>query len=675
MMQKRTRFMELVIVVLVLLAVANSSAKAQTPEFRAFWADVWSIGYRSISDIDDMVSRAVEGNYNAILPQVLAYHDDSGNSHGAYWNSGIVPKANDIVGDIDPLAELCSRAHAQGIEVHAWIIPYRVCLSWPPSGNLILSEPDNSKWIMTDLAHMDQGPSKIDGIYTLDPGSPDAQEYIVSIVRELVTDYDIDGIHFDRIRYSQTDAGYPSDASYTRSGLARYYQITGETITPGINYGPWNDFRRREVTELVRRVRAEIPYIRTNGQQPLRFSAALVTWGDAPSNFPSTSAYQLFQNWEEWMELGFLDTAIPMTYYDQDTYPTWYRNWVDKEMIWAHDRHMVVGQALYRNDFADSITQMQYARTKGADGICSFSYYETVDGGNSWSWYSFVRNNFYTAPVSTPTMPWRDPAVATEGTLWGRVTDTTSGDAVDDATVEVGSLDAVQTDGNGYYVVTLIPDLVGGTDYAISVTKSGLPSASHPAAIIFAGDLVGYDFELGTGPPTIEVIPTSIDRTVIFGNNLPDDSFTVRNVGDGVLNYTISDNADFLSVSSRQGTSSGELDTIDIYYETSKLAYGYHNAIITVEDAAATNTPEIITVAILVDYDGIPGDLDDDGDVDQEDFGIVQSCLTGPAVGPPAPGCEGANLDGDLDVDQDDIAKFQQCISGPNVSGNPNCAF
>jgi len=336
---------------------------------------------------------------------------------------------------------------------------------------------------------------------------------------------------------------------------------------------------------------------------------------------------------------------------------------------------MVVGQAIYQNDFADSITQMQYARDKLADGICSFSYYETLDGGNDWTWYSVVRNNLYTTEVSTPTMSWRDPATATEGTLWGRVTDTSTGDVVDDATVQVGSLDAVQTDGNGYYVVTLIPDLVGGTNYAISVTKSGLPSASHPAAIIFAGDLVRYDFELGAGLATLEVIPTSIDRTVTFGNNLPDDSFTVRNVGDGVLNYTISNNVNWLSVSSGQGTSSGELDTIKIYYDTSGLVYGYHTAIITVEDAAATNTPVIITVTILVDYDGIPGDFDDDGDVDQEDFGIIQSCLTGPAVGPPAPGCEDANLDGDLDVDQDDVAKFQLCISGPNVPGDHNCAY
>ncbi|UCG17094.1 MAG: hypothetical protein JSV19_03495, partial [Phycisphaerales bacterium] len=82
------------------------------PEFRAFWADAFHAGYKSTDQIDTMISMAVAGNYNAVIPEVLAYQDNVGSGHGAYWNSSIIPKAADIVGDIDPLAYLVEQAHA-----------------------------------------------------------------------------------------------------------------------------------------------------------------------------------------------------------------------------------------------------------------------------------------------------------------------------------------------------------------------------------------------------------------------------------------------------------------------------------------------------------------------------------------------------------------------------------
>jgi hypothetical protein len=67
----------------------------------------------------------------------------------------------------------------------------------------------------------------------------------------------------------------------------------------------------------------------------------------------------------------------------------------------------------------------------------------------------------------------------------------------------------------------------------------------------------------------------------------------------------------------------------------------------------------------------VPGDLDRDGDVDQEDFGLFQLCLNGDyAVGP---ACAGASLNGDGFVDGQDMTLFQRCISGPNVPGAPGC--
>lgn len=83
-------------------------------------------------------------------------------------------------------------------------------------------------------------------------------------------------------------------------------------------------------------------------------------------------------------------------------------------------------------------------------------------------------------------------------------------------------------------------------------------------------------------------------------------------------------------------------------------------------------TPEIDAV-VRVDADAAPPDLDCDRDVDGDDYDLFESCATGPAVGPPAPGCERADLDNDGDVDHADFSVLQRCFSGADVPANPTC--
>lgn len=473
---------------------------AVPPQLRAFWADVFHYGLQNASQIDQMISLAVQGNYNAIFAEVLAYHDNPVGSHGAYWRSNIVARSSYVTDSFDPLAYMVQKAHANGIELHCWLVAFRVSTAWPPVGNSFLAS--HPEYFMVPRASIGAGPVKVGSDYVLDPGSPDAQEYLVSIVRELVSNYEIDGINWDYIRYTQTDAGYPADSSYANSGLKRFQRITGRTDVPAATGDTqWNDFRRRTIDELVRRVRAEIPSI-ANPRQPLRYTADLVTWGDAPSSFTSSSAYTLFSNWEYWLRMGWLDGGAPMCY-DREynsTQALYYRHWVDKCMIWRYDRHMYVGQAAYLNTMAGSVTQMAYAYDKGAEGTSNYSYYVTVDanmdgtGEHDVGWYPYVQANLFNEPAPTPSMPWRSPATATEGTLWGRVT--MGGAPVDDAVVQVGTLTAVRTDANGYYVVTLIPATASGTSYEVSAA-SGDDSATQTGVQVVAGDVRRADIVLG----------------------------------------------------------------------------------------------------------------------------------------------------------------------------------
>jgi hypothetical protein len=86
--------------------------------------------------------------------------------------------------------------------------------------------------------------------------------------------------------------------------------------------------------------------------------------------------------------------------------------------------------------------------------------------------------------------------------------------------------------------------------------------------------------------------------------------------------------------------------------------------------------PETIA-GVNVDAEGctpaVPGDLNEDGDVDSADLGAFEACVSGPAL-PFANGCEAADFDGDDDVDQEDFGILQRCFSGEGTPADPNCA-
>lgn len=679
----------------VLVATVSSRPALAEAEFRAVWADAFREGFKSPSEVDDLIMRCIQGRYNAIIAEVLAFHSTGANGHGAYWNSSIVPKASDISSGFDPLAYLCQQAHANGIEVHAWLVAFRVSTTWPPPGNAFLGARPH--WLM--VRHGDIGNVvPFGGAYTFDPGSPEVQDYLIDIVRELVTDYPIDGINWDYIRHvTHTDGGYPAvTTNNPLSGMERFKRIHGVGGTPAPDNADWQNFRRRSINEIIRRTRAEIPWIRTNPRQPLWHTADVIAFGNAPTTcggFNTTSAYILYQDWRHWMQEGWLDAAIPMNYKREHCsgQDTMYRNWVDRSLdCWRYNRLIFNGQGNYLNSFENSVAQMAYARNQGTDGLVNFSYFATrsnnanCDGNdawsNDWSWYPYIGNNLFTSTAPTPSMPWRDPATATEGTIWGRVTDHATGDPVDDANVVVGNPfganKSARTDGSGYYVVTLMPATAQGVSYAVTASKSGLPGASTPAALMIAGDVTRYDFALGAPASEITVIPSSLAPMGEAGSNAGDDTLTLGTVGGSAtapLNFTTSVSAGWLSVTPRQGTLSSGSVELEVLYDTAGLGEGVHLANITITDAAASNSPLTVPVQLTVGEAPIPGDFDLDGDVDMNDYAFLQNCLTGNLMGPPAPGCEPADLDNDLDVDDADVARFINCMSGSHVPGDSSC--
>jgi hypothetical protein len=166
--------------------------------------------------------------------------------------------------------------------------------------------------------------------------------------------------------------------------------------------------------------------------------------------------------------------------------------------------------------------------------------------------------------------------------------------------------------------------------------------------------------------PSIEVSPLQISRSTSCGVNPANDTFTVRNGGAaGTITYSLQEGCPWLSLTPTSGTSSGEPDIISLSYDVSGLAPGVYVCPITVTAPEAVNSP-LTALTVTLTISAVAADFDQDCDVDQADFGLMQSCMTGPGVVLTDPNCNKADLDGDDDVDAADFSILQLCLNGPD---------
>lgn len=136
-----------------------------------------------------------------------------------------------------------------------------------------------------------------------------------------------------------------------------------------------------------------------------------------------------------------------------------------------------------------------------------------------------------------------------------------------------------------------------GTTASIWFKGSQLPSKSRWRIMV---DEVSLDEYIIPNGPVIHRAPAALTPAVTQGANAPSQSFTLANVGTDSLNYTITDNADWLSVAPTSGVSSGEAKTHTVSFATSTLTPGSHSATILISDPAAANHPQSISVSLTV---------------------------------------------------------------------------
>lgn len=215
--------------------------------------------------------------------------------------------------------------------------------------------------------------------------------------------------------------------------------------------------------------------------------------------------------------------------------------------------------------------------------------------------------------------------------------------------------DNVNLNDVGHYSGVTTPTLtINGADAADVATYRCIVSNSGGSALSNGADL--------TLKPATEITQQPEPQMVLPGQPA---SFTVVAVGEGTISYQWRKDGTNVQPDPRITGITGPTLSFSAVLESD---FGEYSCLVTADCGS------IVSDSASLQLFQVPGDVDGDHDVDMEDFGVVQACITGVSVPQNDPACAKAKLDDDDDVDEDDIEIFIQCLTGPDALGDANCA-
>jgi uncharacterized lipoprotein YddW (UPF0748 family) len=346
---------------------------AVTGPLRAIW--VTRFDYKTPEDVEGIIANCDEAGFDTVLFQVR------GNGT-VFYPSEIEPWAEQFDftdPGFDPLALALEEAHRRDMQLHAWV---NVMPAWRgPSEPAIQQQLYHARpeWFWYDrdgnrqpLVHQVDDRTRA-WYVSLNPCLPEVRDYLVSVFRELVENYDIDGLHMDYIRFpnervvrGEQIPDYPHDART----LQLYREETG--LDPDEDQQAWNEWRSKQVTALVGQVHQMMR--RTRPEAVL--SAAV---GSVPQR-----ALTHFQHTKQWIQKGIIDTVFLMNYTgDPETFRQRLEAWssdIDRVRIVPG---LWLDRKLEAQDSAAVAREEIEAARQATGSFCVFAYSLLFDSVNA----------------------------------------------------------------------------------------------------------------------------------------------------------------------------------------------------------------------------------------------------------------------------------------------------
>ena len=297
------------------------------------------------------------------------------------WDIALTGKFDKDPG-YDPLAFAVGEAHARGMELHAWVVAV-------PSFKVANARQMGRKCLLKTHPSLLK---KLLDTYYLDPGLPGTAEYIADICKEIASNYDVDGIHFDYIRYPEFKEPFPDASTYRKYGRKQKK----------------DDWRRDNVTRI-----ASTAYKAVKAIKPwVRMSCAPV---GKYSDLQRYSAYgwdaytTVHQDAQRWLRDGIMDMLCPMMYFQGNHFFPFAANWQEE----SYGRTIVPGLGIYflspkEKDWDFGIIQRElcFIRQLGIQGQAYFRSEFLTD--NHKGILDYLRRTYYPHPALMPPMTWQD---------------------------------------------------------------------------------------------------------------------------------------------------------------------------------------------------------------------------------------------------------------------------
>ncbi|MBQ9585262.1 MAG: family 10 glycosylhydrolase [Muribaculaceae bacterium] len=413
--------LSILIIASLLMCLGVQAQEQQKREMRAAWlATVSNIDWpsergtsasviaRQKQTLIDYLDGFANTNMNAVCIQVRSMCDAMYQSSYEPWSSYLTGTRGANPG-WDPLAFAVEECHKRGIECHAWVNPYRYANGGPGTWNTAQDQALVNSGILLTYTNSSGTTTTV-----LNPGLPASRERIVNVCREMIENYDIDGIIFDDYFYP---SGIPTNSS------AADYQLWRNSGTT-LSFANW---RRAQVNQMVADVYNMVQMIKPQVRFAIGPAGVAGTASTSASQHgvnpcPTGSDWQyssLFSDPLAWLEEGTIDYISPQLYWKRNhsTNPfgplTQWWSYIAKHF----GRHHYASQNIYFMDndgnttasWQEIVAQVELSRQYTENNAPGVNFYSSryINGPRMTGLGNYLVQTIFPRKALPPALEWK----------------------------------------------------------------------------------------------------------------------------------------------------------------------------------------------------------------------------------------------------------------------------
>lgn len=366
--------------------IIPTSYQKKNNEFRGAWVATISnldfpktdTPYAFKMKFRNIVTNLKRAGFTAVIFQVRPSSDAFYKSKYNPWSRYIRGTEGYAYQNFDPLHYMTAEAQRQGLEFHAWLNPFRVVKSTPLSKNDYLKTLASNNFARQNPDAVLAVPVQGGNMLILDPGNPKVKDFLLKTVGEIISNYNVNAIHFD-------------DYFYPYEGIRDLDAATYRTYNrnPKLTIQDW---RRANVDELVSSISSLIRKNNAAKGRQVQFGIspfgiwlnyATTKYGSLTNG--SESYFKQFADTRYWVKKGWLDYVIPQIYWNFSHSKAPYAALTDwwSDVVSGTRTRLYIGLGAYNvkpgasgwGNSDELKNQLLYTiRRPNIGGVCIFSY-------------------------------------------------------------------------------------------------------------------------------------------------------------------------------------------------------------------------------------------------------------------------------------------------------------